>query len=133
MNFQIATAMTIALASVLTASSSRAESCDEKIAHFERLLQTHKDAIATAPTTIDAQLSRQPTPASVEEAQQSAKNGVEMILAGARGLASDGRQAESLTALKKAKLLLGPASNVSAIMKRDRQIQVLISDAPDSN
>jgi hypothetical protein len=130
---QIATAATIALASVLAAPSSRAESCHDKVARFERLLQTHQDAIATAPTTIDAQLSRQPTPASVEEAQESAKNGIEMILAGARTLAADGRQTECLTALKKAKLLLGRASNVSAIMKKDRQIQILISDAPDSH
>jgi hypothetical protein len=92
-----------------TVDIAYAQSCEAEI---ERLQSEAANSSArtiagpTAPQSIAAQLGHQPTPASVERAQQAAQSRFADMLARARILAAEGKSAECLQAVANARQML---------------------------
>jgi hypothetical protein len=92
----------------LTVASVHAGPCSDEIVRLEQAARrTSPAAGPTAPQSLDAQLSRQPTPDTVRRAQEQAQSRFADVLARAKTLDADGKHEECLKAAAEAKLLLG--------------------------
>jgi len=88
--------------------AAEAGPCTKQIAAFEQSVRAsgkNPDAGPTARQTIGAQLGRQPTRSSVKQAEAGAQNRFEGALARAKALDAQGKRAECMRALSKAKSL----------------------------
>jgi hypothetical protein len=84
--------------------------CSDEIARLATVLAQAKangQAALSAPETVGAQLHRQPTPESVENATAGAEEKVELALAAARKLDSEGKDAACMATLADAAVPLG--------------------------
>ena len=92
-----------------TIGIARAGTCEEEI---ERLQSEAANASGrtisgpTAPQSVGAQLSHQPTPASVERAQREAESRFADMLARARILGSEGNSTACMQVIRDARQLL---------------------------
>jgi hypothetical protein len=92
----------------LDLTSAHAGPCTAKIKQFERAVRDSKPGPGVGPSlpqSIGAQLSYQPTPDSVEEAERRAQAGFEAVLARAKKLDAEGKRAACTEALTDAKLI----------------------------
>jgi hypothetical protein len=91
----------------LTAASAHAGPCADEIVKFEEAVShraaTNPGAGPTARQSVGAQLSRQPTPSSVAQAEQQAQASFAAMLERAKTLDAQGN-AECMQALDEAKL-----------------------------
>jgi hypothetical protein len=97
----------IALALGHDLSSAQAGPC-AKIKQFERAVRNSKAGPGIGPSlpqSIGAQLSHQPTPKSVKQAERRAKAGLEAVLERPKKLDAEGKRAASREALTDAKLI----------------------------
>ncbi len=82
--------------------------CTKQIAAFEQSVRAsgkNPDAGPTARESLGAKLGRQPTRKSVKQAEQQAQETFEQTLARAKALDAQGKRAECMRALSKAKSL----------------------------
>jgi hypothetical protein len=109
MNPRIAT---LVIASVMPIAPAHAGPCATEVAQFRNSLPQQSDgdqtAIGSAPQSLAAQLSHQPTPASIEQARRNAQASVARTLAEAEKLDAEGNQSACEDALARAKLLANP-------------------------
>src|SRR5262245_48707305 len=84
---------------------AQAGPCSEEIAQL-RQAAAISGAGPTAPQSIGAQLRRQPTPASVERAEQTAQSNFTALLNRAEVLDSEGKHAACMQAVVTAKRML---------------------------
>ena len=102
-----ATAASIVLAALgLSIASAHAGPCTSKIAQFEKAVRQsagNPNAGPMARQSIGAQLDRQPTPASVERAEQQAQATFTAALARAKRLDAQGNRTGCTRALAAAK------------------------------
>jgi len=102
-----ATAASIVVAALgLSIASAHAGPCTSKIAQFEKAVRQsagNPNAGPMARQSIGAQLDRQPTPASVERAEQRAQATFTAALARAKRLDAQGNRAGCTRALAAAK------------------------------
>ena len=107
MNRLTPTAFVTVAAFALGAASAHAGPCTEEIAKFEdtvsRRAAANPGAGPTARQSVGAQLSRQPTPSSVAQAEQHAQSTFAATLARAKTLDAEGN-AECMQALNEARL-----------------------------
>jgi hypothetical protein len=92
----------------LDPTSAHAGPCTAKIKQFERAVRESKPGPGTGPglpQSIGAQLSHQPTPESVRQAERRARAGFEAVLARAKKLDAEGERAACMEALTDAKLI----------------------------
>jgi hypothetical protein len=90
----------------LTVLPTHAGPCTSKIAQFERAVRQsagNPNAGPMAPQSIGAQLDRQPTPASIQRAEQQAQKVFAATLARAKRLDAQGNRAGCTRALAAAK------------------------------
>ncbi|HET8918944.1 MAG TPA: hypothetical protein VFN27_04630 [Xanthobacteraceae bacterium] len=104
--------MSLAASALLLAGADAARSgpCAEDIILLERQIAATVPGPQTGPTgtqTIGAQLHRQPTPGSVEQAEHVANKDADEALARAKQADSDGNSADCNAALKRARELYG--------------------------
>ena len=88
--------------------AAEAGPCTKQIAAFEQSVRAsgkNPDAGPTARESLGAKLSRQPTRKSVKQAEQQAQETFEGALARAKALDAQGKRAECMQALSKAKSL----------------------------
>src|SRR5713226_8926326 len=88
--------------------AAEAGPCTKQIAAFEQSVRAsgkNPDAGPTSRESLGAKLSRQPTRKSVKQAEVGAQNGFEGALARAKALDAQGKRAECMRALSKAKSL----------------------------
>jgi|GEM_PF-1784124 hypothetical protein len=88
--------------------AAEAGPCTAKIKRFERIVRESKSGPFIGPSlpqSIGAQLSHQPTPASVKRAEQRAQRGFEAVLARTKKLDREGKRAACTEALTDAKLI----------------------------
>jgi hypothetical protein len=103
--------MALLIASALPIVPAHAGPCGVEVSEYRNSLPQHglaEDAVGSAPQSVSAQLSRQPTPASVERARKGAMASVTAALAEAEKLDAEGNQSACEDALAKAKLLANP-------------------------
>jgi hypothetical protein len=105
---RVSAAPLIAIALVLAMAPARASPCGSQILEFEQAMRRLPDLVGTAPQTVDAQLSHQPTPASVAHAETKAKSEVARALETAKTLDEQGKDDECIAALARARVLLHP-------------------------
>jgi hypothetical protein len=108
MNPHVTTAFVFAVAMGLSAVSAQAGPCTDEIAKFEQVVRrsaANPVAGPTAPQSVDAQLSRQPTPDSVARARAQAKATFEEALARAKELDARDDRAGCTRALTDARLM----------------------------
>ncbi|QBR71632.1 hypothetical protein CU048_10475 [Beijerinckiaceae bacterium] len=87
-------------------ASAHAGPCTAEIEKFEKSIQeAGPGAGPSAPQSIGAQLSHQPTAESVKQAEQRARAGFAAILARAKKFDAEGKRAECTEALTDAKLI----------------------------
>jgi hypothetical protein len=82
--------------------------CTSKTKQFERSVRESQSDPSIGlglPQSIGAQLSYQPTPKSVKQAQQRAQAGFEAVLERAKKLDAEGKRAECTEALTDAKVI----------------------------
>lgn len=87
---------------------AQAGPCTAKIKQFEKEVRNTKPGQNLGPglpQSIDAQLSYQPTPESVKQAERRAEAGFEAVLARAKKLDREGKRAACTKALTRAKLI----------------------------
>jgi hypothetical protein len=87
---------------VLYSATAHAGPCSDEIARLETVLNQAKadrEPALSAPETLGARLHRQPTPQSVEKATNGAEEKVELALAAARKLDSEGKDAACMATL----------------------------------
>ena len=97
-----------ATALILDLTSAHSGPCTAKIRQFERAARNSKSGPGVGPSlpqSIGAQLSYQPTPDSVMEAERRAQAGFEAVLARAKKLDAEGKRAACTEALTDAKLI----------------------------
>lgn len=92
------------LASILTTAPAHAGPCEGDIARIKEVAQ--RSSGPTAPQSIGAQLSRQPTPDSVRRAQDQAQSTLAAIVARAEAADAEGNRAACMQAVGEAKRLL---------------------------
>ena len=88
--------------------AAQAGPCTAKIKQFEKAVANSKPGQNRGPglpQSIDAQLSYQPTPELVKQAEQRARAGFEAVLARAKKLDQEGKRAACTEALTDAKLI----------------------------
>ena len=93
----------------LGAAAAQAGPCGDEIARVEEPARESADrprAGPTAPQSISAQLSRQPTPQSVQRAEAEAQLSLAALLTRAKSLDAEGKAAECMQAVTEAKLKL---------------------------
>src|SRR5262245_57629446 len=88
-----------------SADLAQAGACSEEIAQL-RQAAASSGAAPTAPQSVGAQLRRQPTPSSVEHAEQAAQSNFADLLSRAEGLDAEGKHAECMQAVTNAKRML---------------------------
>jgi hypothetical protein len=106
MNPRLTAALAVGVALVLSIASAHAGPCTSKIAQFEQAVRQSANipgAGPMAPQSIGAQLDRQPTPGSVQRAEQSAQASFDAALARAKRLDARGDRAGCTRALAAAK------------------------------
>ena len=108
MTYLVAAAFSAVVAFSALGGPASAGSCGGQIAQFEQTLAQDPHAVGTAPQTVDAQLEHQPTPASIAQAKANARGNVASALDEAKALDAQGRDAECMAALERARLLLHP-------------------------
>jgi hypothetical protein len=92
----------------LNATPAQAGPCSNEIAQIESALRRPgADVGPTGSQTIGAQLHRQPTPGSVERAEESAGSRLDAALARARTFDAQDNRAECLRAVEESRLLIG--------------------------
>jgi hypothetical protein len=84
---------------------AQAGSCSDEIAQLRRAAAS-SGAAPTAPQSVGAQLGRQPTPGSVQQAEQAAQSSFAALLARADALDAEGKHAECMQAVITAKRML---------------------------
>jgi hypothetical protein len=87
---------------------AQAGECSGQIAEMQQALEKQPALVGTAPQSIGAQLSRQPTPSSVAQAEAHSKSDVAKMLEQAKALDAQGKESECMAALAKARLVLNP-------------------------
>ena len=90
-------------------ASARASPCGDEIARLEQMIGqsgNNPAAVPTAPQSIDAQLSHQPTPQSVERARAQSRARFAAMLARAKAFEAEGKTAKCLQATAAARLEL---------------------------
>jgi hypothetical protein len=100
------TAAVVVAAMCLGAASAQAGPCSNAIAQFEQAVRQsagNPNAGPFAQQSIDAQLRRQPTPGSVEEAQARAQASFKTALTRAKQLDASGDRAGCTSALAAAR------------------------------
>jgi hypothetical protein len=88
--------------------AAEAGPCTKKIAQFEKAVRQsakNPDAGPTGRESLGAKLSRQPTRESVKQAEEQAQETFDQALARAKALDAQGKRAECMQALSKAKSL----------------------------
>jgi hypothetical protein len=109
MNARIAA---VVIASALSIAPAHAGPCGTEVAQFRNSLPQQSDSdqttVGSAPQSVAAQLSHQPTPASIEQAKKNAQASVLRTLAEAEKLDAEGNQSACEDALARAKLLANP-------------------------
>jgi hypothetical protein len=104
----LASLIAIAATSLCLSGAAQAGPCTEKIKQFEKAVRESKSGHALGPglpQSIDAQLSYQPTPDSVKQAERRAWAGFEAVLARAKKLDREGKRAACTEALTDAELI----------------------------
>jgi hypothetical protein len=92
----------------LGVASAQASPCGDEIARLEAILRQNNPATGpTAPQSVGAQLSRQPTAESVKKAEAEARSTFAASLEHAKALDAQGKTAECTDLVNKAKLNLG--------------------------
>jgi len=92
----------------LGVASAQASPCGDEIARLEKILAENNPATGpTAPQSVGAQLSRQPTADSVKRAEAEARSSFAASLQIAKTLDAQGKTAECTELVNKAKLNLG--------------------------
>jgi hypothetical protein len=86
----------------------QAGECSGHIAELQQALEKQPALVGTAPQSVGAQLSRQPTPSSVAQAEAHSKSDVAKMLEQAKALDAQGKESECMAALAKARLVLNP-------------------------
>lgn len=87
-------------------ASAHAGPCTAEIEQFEKAMrEAGPGAGPSAPQSIGAQLSHQPTAESVKQAELRARSGFEAVLARAKKFDAEGKRAECTEALTDAKLI----------------------------
>jgi hypothetical protein len=102
---KLATVLLMCLIIGQSAGLAQAASCSDEITQLRRAAIT-PGAGPTAPQSVDAQLRRQPTPESVQRAEQAAQSSFAALLARAEALAAEGKHAECMEAVTNAKRML---------------------------
>jgi hypothetical protein len=95
---------------LIYAAPTRAGPCSAEIARLEMVLgkaQFDRQAVVSAPETVDARLHHQPTPETVGKATAEAEENVEAAFAAARKLESEGKDTECVATLAKVAVPLG--------------------------
>lgn len=83
--------------------------CSEEIVRLEKVADQNKVEAFEGPSerqTVGAQLHHQPTPGSVAEAQTKAVDKVDALLKRAKSLDSEDKEADCMSQINEAKLLL---------------------------
>jgi hypothetical protein len=109
MNHSITAAIVAAVALAFSGAPASAGPCGREVAAFRQSLpkntKTDPALIGTAPQSIDAQLSHQPTPASIAQAEQAAQSDLAKALARAKAFDAQGKEGKCRKELEKARLL----------------------------
>lgn len=84
--------------------------CGDRITAFEASMHKAEaaGAVPSAPQSLNADLSRQPTPESIRLATEAAESHIEAMLTQARSLDAQGNQAECMRLLKDAEIMFDP-------------------------
>ena len=104
----LASFIAIATAILCLGAAAHAGPCTAKIKQFEKAVRELKSGHPLGPglpQSIDAQLSYQPTPKSVKQAERRAWAGFEAVLARAKKLDRENKRAACTEALTDAKLI----------------------------
>jgi len=112
MTNSIVTPLLLSLTLMLPGAAAAVAPCSGQITELQQTLR-HDAGEAppfsgTASQSIDAQLSRQPTPASIQQAEEGERAQVIDTLVQAQTLSAEGREQACRAAIAKAKLLLDP-------------------------
>ena len=89
--------------------TAHASACADEIAQLSERsasLQPQAGAALSAPQSIGAQLGHQPTPESVQRAEEGAWSNLATLLARAEALDADGKQAECMATVANARRIL---------------------------
>ena len=106
MNRRLILVLAIGAALVISVASVHAGPCTTQIAQFEQAVRqsaNNPGAGPTAPQSVGAQLDRQPTPGSMQRAEQRAQASFDAALVRAKRLDARGDRARCLRALAAAK------------------------------
>ena len=106
MNRRVTVSVILVTALCLASASAQAGPCSSAIAQFERAVRqsaNNPNAGPMAPQSVGAQLGYQPTPASIEQAQQRAWTTFDATLRRAKRLDASGDRAGCRRALAAAK------------------------------
>ncbi len=99
----------IAAAFIATQTTAQAGACTEEIAKLQKVADDTRAHGFTGPTanqSIGAQLHHQPTPESIAVAENMASGKVDAVLASAKKSDDEGKEADCMSSIEKAKLLL---------------------------
>ena len=107
MRYRIVASLVVAVLQGLCIAAKAGE-CSGQIVELQQALAKQPDLVGTAPQSVDAQLSRQPTPSSVAQAEAHSKSDVAKMLEQAKTLDAQGKESECMAALAKARLILNP-------------------------
>jgi hypothetical protein len=105
---RIAAGLVATIAVIQLMDPALAGPCAVEVDAFQQSLREQHGLVGTAPQSVGAQLSHQPTAASIAKAEQKAKSGLEMLLDQAKALDAQGKQEQCADALARAKLLANP-------------------------
>ncbi|TMJ54611.1 MAG: hypothetical protein E6G84_02895 [Alphaproteobacteria bacterium] len=108
MNSRISAASIIVAILGLGVVAAEAGPCTKQIAAFEQSVRAsgkNPDAGPTARESLGAKLSRQPTRKSVKQAEEQAQETFDRALARAKAVDAQGKRAECMRALSKARSL----------------------------
>lgn len=106
MNCKISAPLIVAAAFGFNLASAHAGPCTPEIEQFEKAMrEAGPGAGPSAPQSIGAQLSHQPTAESMKQAERRARAGFEAVLARAKKFDAEGKRAECMEALTDAKLI----------------------------
>ncbi len=106
---QLRFAVLTAAAFITAHTAAYAGPCTEEIAKLQKVADDTRPHGFTGPTadqSIGAQLHHQPTPESIAVAENMASGKVDAVLASAKKSDEEGKEADCMSAVEKAKLLL---------------------------
>jgi hypothetical protein len=100
------------IVSIVPFANAAASACSGQIAQLQQVMPRNIDGsmapVGSAPQSVGAKLTRQPTPASVQRAELGARAGVEATLAQAQQYDAQGKTQECESAVGRARLMLNP-------------------------